>query len=308
MESLLVPSSMQRIRSFLVEMCGMKVKPWASTEETLAALHTTLLAKHGCGIFWDSLRTLLQKLASDLKARASAEPGTLIDNEVLEDERYTRLLDEIRQILARQENPSSFRQLSAALSAPALGLLLFLGGVASVGCEHSGLKPMPGKSDAALAADASSYPVKCCPPRPDDGGQVNPFVDAPPATPPDTQPAAPADGPTIRIIIPDAAPRPDAATRNADGGVVTIQDIMDSCNLPKDDQDRVLACLRRLRDSWTTGIAETLAGTSCANVIDDLQCFGSVSQTCHSGSNAEFVVGTTRVCQPILIYAGVRFV
>ena len=48
MESLIVPSSIQRIRSFLVEMCGMKVKPWATTEETLAALHTTLVARRQC--------------------------------------------------------------------------------------------------------------------------------------------------------------------------------------------------------------------------------------------------------------------
>ena len=46
MENMIIPSAIQRIRSFLIEMCGMKVKPWATTEETLAALHTTLVARH----------------------------------------------------------------------------------------------------------------------------------------------------------------------------------------------------------------------------------------------------------------------
>jgi hypothetical protein len=311
MDSLLVPSSIQRIRSFLIEMCGMKVAPWASTEETLAALHTTLVARHGCGIFWDSLRTLLEKLAHDMKTRASATPGTVIDNEVLDGHHYARLLDEIRQSLDRQEaeaTTGSFRQLSAALSAPALSLLLFLGGVASVGCEHSGLKPGSGNPDASLAADTNppepdafvpSDPGKGAPPR-YDGGRINPFVDS-----------APADGPP-RIVLPpnpDAAPDHDAATRGADGAAVTIKDIMDSCNLREEVQQKVLACLANVDESWTTGLATTLAGTSCTSVNNDLACMVSNgSDTCPPVSDPKFVVGLTRICQPRLIYLGVSFV
>jgi hypothetical protein len=292
MDSLLVPSSIQRIRSFLVEMCGMKVKPWAGTEETLAALHTTLVAKYSCGIFWDSLRTLLERLAHDLKTRASATPGTVIDNEILDSQRYASLLDEIRQSLDRQAATAtgSFRHLSTALSAPALSLLLLLGGVASVGCDHSGLKPGNGKPDAGLAADTSVT-------RPDTGSIPTP----------DTGFVIPTDG-SIRITLPDTAPDHDAATRSADGGVVTIKDIMDSCNIPKTTQDQVLACLARLRDSWTTGVAQTLTGAPCDYVSNELDCFASASQTCMQGSNDEFVVGTSRICKPVLIYLGVRFV
>jgi hypothetical protein len=154
MESLIVPSSIQRIRSFLVEMCGMKVKPWASTEETLAALHATLVARHGCDIFWTSLRVLLETLARDLKTRQEAAPGTLVDNEVLDGERYATLLDEIRASLAQQtaDPPSAtFRRLASSLSAPALALLLLLGGAASVGCDQTTLHSTPDAATQDLA-------------------------------------------------------------------------------------------------------------------------------------------------------------
>jgi hypothetical protein len=313
MDSLLVPSSIQRIRSFLVEMCGMKVKPWASTEETLAALHTTLQAKRACGIFWDSLRTLLENLARDMKTRASADPGTLIDNEVLEGGRYLGLLDEIRQSLEKhnhEANAGSFRQLSATLSAPALGLLLLLGGVASVGCERTSFVQAPARPDTAISdADNSPCLEICGPATPADGGDaiVRKF-DSQPATQRDTQPNTPADGPP-RIVLRDTAPDHDAANRGADGGVVTIQDIMDSCNVPQDTQNQVRACLMTLDASWTSGMAQTLAGARCDDVNGDLRCFSNFSMNCTPRSDSSaFEVGKTRVCNPIIIYAGVRFV
>jgi hypothetical protein len=102
MDGFIIPSAIQRVRSFLVEMCGMKVKPWASTEATLAALHTMLVARQPCDIFWTALRELLAKLACDMKKRHEALPGTLVDNEILDDRRYAALLAEIRACLAQQ--------------------------------------------------------------------------------------------------------------------------------------------------------------------------------------------------------------
>ena len=100
----------------------MKVKPWATTEETLAALHTTLVARQGCRIFWTSLRGLLETLARDLKTRQEASPETVVDNELLDSERYATLLEEIRSALERQSaEPATFRRLASALSAPAPG-------------------------------------------------------------------------------------------------------------------------------------------------------------------------------------------
>jgi hypothetical protein len=89
----------------------------------------------------------------------------------------------------------------------------------------------------------------------------------------------------------------------------STEDIMDSCNVDKAKQEAVLTCLRRLRDSWTTGIAETLAGAPCTDVDIDLGCFAYMSQTCMmNSSDDEFVVGSTEICRPIPIYLGVRFV
>lgn len=317
MDSLLVPSSIQRIRSFLIEMCGMKVAPWASTEETLAALHTTLVARHGCGIFWHSLRTLLEKLASDMRTRALALPGTVIDNEVLDGESYARLLDEIRQVLHRQETEAptgSFRQLSAALSAPALSLLLLLGGVASVGCEHSGLKTGSGKPDAMLAPDPNSAQ-----PAPD-SGSLPPKTLPPDASLPrlDTRSVTPDVRPDKPVEVPPpTTPQPnrdaslnDATSRGPDGAAVTIKDIMDSCNISQAVQDRVLWCLANMDESWTSGMIATFAGIPCAWVDNDLDCFTSSYGTACSNYNrgSKFVIGESRICQPMIIYAGVRFV
>jgi hypothetical protein len=281
METLIVPSSIQRIRSFLVEICGMKVKPWAGTEETLAALHTTLCIRGGCDIFWTSLRGLLENLARDLKTRQQALPGTLVDNEVLDSESYATLLNEIRAALARQaEAPAagSFRRLATALSAPALGLLLLLGGVASVGCDSSPLHTSNKPQDAA-APDL--------------------------ANPQDPQPVFKIDAP-IKIILPDAAPIKDAATTGPDGATVTIQDIMESCNLSAQLQGTVLACLAQLRESWTTGVAQALAGNECSHVDYELSCF-VVASTCRLASAEDFNP-TDPICKPIPIYIGVRFV
>lgn len=290
MESLIVPSAIQRIRSFLIEMSGMKVKPWATTEETLAALHTTLVARRGCDIFWGSLRVLLETLARDLKTRQEASPGTLVDNELLDGERYATLLDEIRAALARQTaEPATFRRLASALSAPALGLLLLLGGVTSVGCDRAGLHGSTHSPDAG----------------PLGGGDAKV-----------AQPEANPDLPPFILIAPDAiSMAPDArlatdvamAPSQSDGGTVTIQDIMDSCNIPDQVQESVLGCLAGLRESWTTGIAEALAGSPCDWIARQLGCFW-YSHNCSGTVSQDFDPKTTPLCDPIILYAGVRFV
>jgi hypothetical protein len=284
MESLIVPSSIQRIRSFLVEMCGMKVKPWASSEETLGALHATLVARGGCDIFWTSLRGLLETLAHDLKARQEAAPGLLVDNEVLDGERYAALIDEIRAVLVQQAAAapiSTFRQLAKTLSAPALGLLLLLGGAASIGCGHEAMHGPSQARDAATLPDTSDV-------RPDARPDSSVYIRL------DTRPTT------------DTNPPRDAATVGPDGATVTIQDIMDSCGLSSEEQGRVLACLSQMRSSWSTGMASVLAGQDCVHVVSDLSCFGSM--TCTMAAGTEFDPASTRICQPVMIYYGVRFV
>lgn len=295
MESLIVPSSIQRIRSFLVEMCGMKVKPWASTEETLGALHATLVARSGCDMFWTSLQVLLENLARDLKARQDAMPGTLVDNEVLDGERYATLVDEIRVALARQASgipTSTFRRLAASLSAPALGLLLFLGGAASIGCAREPLKGSSQTRDAATLGlpDSSGSRAETK----TDGAVYIQLPDTRPG--PDTAPA----------LAPDTSPARDAVTSGPDGATVTIQDIMDSCNIPSQQQANILACLSGLRSSWSTGMASVFAGQDCVTVANQLNCFAG--QTCMMPPSGDFDPASTRICQPVLVYIGVRFI
>lgn len=359
MESLILPSAIQRIRSFLVEICGMKVKPWASTEETLAALHTTLVARHKCQFFWTSLCGLLETLARDLVARQAALPGSLVDNELLDSERYATLLDEIRAALAVQAaEPATFRRLASALSAPALGLLLLLGGAATVGCDSSALHGpthdagLPGVTDATVTQPASTPDVASIPVETPDASPDTPLiapdalvplatdalapnpdvalnpVEAPDASPdlslsPDASPspdrslAHDAESPDLSLS-PDASPdtsrvAPDAlASRSpdglvvtqSDGATVTIQDIMQSCNM---SAQAVLDCLARLRASWTTGMAEALAGKDCQTISNDISCF--LQNTCSGApSSSEFNPYTAFYCPPIPIYVGVRFV
>ena len=305
MDNLMIPSAIQRIRSFLIEMCGMKVKPWATTEETLAALHTTLVARHRCDIFWTSLRALLEALARDLKTRQEALPGTLVDNELLDSERYGTLLDEIRAALALQTaGPASFRRLASALSVPALGLLLLLGGVASVGCGGSGLH--------AQARDAGPPDVvDTTQPTPDASIPIT-LPDAPPAPSvvDAAKPEASPDLPRTVLTIPDARPATDVgvAPRQSDGGTVTIQDIMDSCNIPDQEQQQILTCLATAGDGWA-GLLEELAGLNCSLVGADLNCFGQ-SMVCGGMNEITFPSDPNApwICRGIPVYIGVRFV
>jgi hypothetical protein len=295
---MIIPSAIQRIRSFLIEMCGMKVKPWATAEETLAALHATLVARHGCSIFWASLRGLLETLARDLKAREAASPGALVDNELLDSERYATLLDEIRAVLASQSaGPASFRRLASALSAPALGLLLFLGGAASVGCSSAGLRQAQDASPPAVV-DATVAPPASNP----DGPILVRFPDA--STVPNVVDAGVA-------TIPDAGSATEVAIAlsQSDGGTVTIKDIMDSCNFSAQAQQPILACLASLGGSW----AEGFAGANCSFVYRQLSCLAE-SLICGGRNEIAPSSGTTLdpntpwICQPILVYIGVRFV
>lgn len=279
----------------------MKVKPWADTEETLAALHATLVARNGCDIFWDSLRLLLETLARDLKARHVAVTGTLVDNEVLDDKRYAMLIDEIRSALTRQpvETPSStFRRLANSLSKPALMLLLLLGGAASIGCAK---QPLNLDRDAGALADTH---------------HLQPQTDGmPPSRTADTnKPQLDSNWGGHALILPDTAvakqydanPRPDAMPRGSDGATVTIQDIMNSCGIPIERQSGILDCLSRMHESWNIHLPEVLAGQDCAKVADQLRCFESM--TCNKASGTEFDPASTPICQPIYIYLGVRFV
>jgi hypothetical protein len=88
---------------------------------------------------------------------------------------------------------------------------------------------------------------------------------------------------------------------------------MDSCNIPNRDQTMILGCLHFLRESWTTGLAQELAGQTCSTVTSRLRPFECemVSGTCQSrwdSNDDEFTAGDVPYCPPVIIYMGVRFV
>jgi hypothetical protein len=83
---------------------------------------------------------------------------------------------------------------------------------------------------------------------------------------------------------------------------------MDSCNISAQLEQQILTCLAGVGKAWT-GLAEALAGTDCSSVARDLNCFG-MSQAC----GGAYPLGvspdpnTPWICQPVIIYVGVRFV
>jgi hypothetical protein len=91
-----------------------------------------------------------------------------------------------------------------------------------------------------------------------------------------------------------------------DGAMVTIQDIMNSCNIDGYDQSTVLRCLASLRSSWTTGLAQELAGQSCAAVtsrlesFDNFECEMGPCQPARGKVDTEFVEGASPYCPPVL--------
>jgi hypothetical protein len=204
------------------------------------------------------------------------------------------LIDEIRASLAQQtEDPptATFRRLASSLSAPALALLLLLGGAASVGCDQTTLHSTPDAATQNLA-DARDTATQ------DLADAIK------------SQPDTKAD--SFVITLPDIPARFDtrdalnAATSGPDGATVTIQDIMQSCNISSEDQGMVLGCLSQMRDSWIAGLTSQLAGADCADVTSQLNC--STRNIDCAYQSSDFNLANLPLCRPILIYVGVRFV
>jgi hypothetical protein len=99
------------------------------------------------------------------------------------------------------------------------------------------------------------------------------------------------------------------APSQSDGGTVTILDIMQACNIPDDQQQRIMGCLSVMRASWTTGIVELLAGADCNTVAGALRCdpWDACSEAL-LGVGTEFDPTMPAICRPMPIYVGVRFV
>jgi len=315
----LVPSSMQRIRTFLNETCGMKVRPWAGTAETLAGLHAVLVRKSGCPIFWKSLQLLLERLAQDLKRREDAQPDQIVDNEILCSERYAALLDEIKGALAAEApGRQTFAKLTAALSMQAAALLLLLAGVTSAGCAtHPALSVSRSDSGASVAETQATD----VPPSVADGPAVLPRPDSPTVSSqtdasavfvlPDTAPDTGRDaGQSDAIVI--TLPRdagPEIPLPSCDGAC-TLEDLMIACGIAPASRQSITACVERLKSSWREGLTAGLASRPCDNIIEisGESCLGALCQPGHV-STLEYYESILDCREPPLmpIYVGVRF-
>jgi hypothetical protein len=132
--TIMIPSSIQRIRCFMKTEGGLKVKPWITVEETLDAFYSLLTTNNHNDTFWQKLDGLLSDISGDLKTRLQAD-DRVVDNEVLNTAQYADLLAEIRATLpANSVGKGAFRAGLSRLSAPATALLLLMGGITTTGC------------------------------------------------------------------------------------------------------------------------------------------------------------------------------
>ena len=313
----LVPNSIQRIRTFLNEACGMKVRPWAGVAETLDALHEVLRAKRDCPVFWKSLQVLLDRLAQDLHRRKSAATAEIIDNEVLSSDGYAALLDEIKAALAPESSSGgTFAKLAAAVSMPAAKLLFLLAGVSTVGCTDHRTLAVSRQDASGIVADA--LPVAMA-----DGPLASVAADGPfPAPEPDRPSAiAVADGPQAQkqdgnrpdsadlIILagPDAGP--EVASRLCDGAC-SLEDIMIACGMDPATRQAISACVERLKISWREGLTAGWATRSC-NDISAMTGPSCLASYCQPGrvSTSEFIASVLDCREPPIypVYIGVRF-
>jgi hypothetical protein len=278
----LVPATLQRVRCFLNTEAGMKVRPWAGADEVLDSFHDALRSHRREDPFWVALERLLSALAEDARRRGAVPTVASAGVEVLDPGRRAGLLAEIRGALqARRRGAGRFRRLAHALSAPAVGLLLLLGGAATAGCYGSHGE----EGDVAAEGDDGSAR--------DDGGSPDDAASADEATSEDATEAA------------DEAPG-DACVP----GLRTFEEIVNTCVTDETYRAEILACVAALHDSWRTGLAALTDCEECWQVNNDLSAclMGGFVRPCDDPADAgTFDEEAFLDNCAIPLYLGVRF-
>lgn len=281
-----VSASLQRVRCWLGNQGGMKVKPWAGVEETLDAFHDVLITQRRDEPFWQGLESLLGTLTADTNRRIEARRGEVIDNEVLDPERRRELLGEIRRMLdGRREGKGRFRALASSLSAPAVGLLCMLGSAAAAGCYSA----TDLQGDGGEARDAAAEQ--------DDGRDAapDPAADAPDAPRPDY--------PVPPDVRPEPAPDPAPECDPADA---TLEEILAECVEDEAMRAYYLECIDAMHASWREGLTRLFACEDCWEVRDQLM--NCLEWRCSTAEEqGEFDLESFLDNCAVLIYLGVRF-
>lgn len=278
---------MQRVRCFLNTEGEMKVAPWASVEETLDAFYDVLESHRNTEKFWEGLEGLLGGLAEDACRRAKANKPDLIVGEVIDLSERKELLEEIRKVLEkRNSGHGRFRRFAKALSAPALGALLLVSGVATAGCGAS----------TGFVDDADSDRVT------DADGDADADADS------DTDAEVDADADVDAEVDADAD-----VDEECEPVGETFEEILEEC-LPAPEhkayRNQILACVDGLHESWREGLTEHFRCMECHNIEYDLDSclMHGFDNFCDNPAAAgEFDVETFIDNCAIMLYLGVRF-
>jgi hypothetical protein len=258
----------------------MRIRPWAPAGEVLDVFHDVLRRRRGDDGFWGELGRLVGILLEDRRVSSRGPDAAFADGG-----RREALLGEIRSALAaRRRGAGRFRRLARRLSAPALGLLLVLGGAATAGCYGS-----HGEED-------------------EDGSGTD-VVDVRP------EDAAPEDAGAEDAVPEDARPDDAADDAGCDASGAVFEEILARC-MPGDEEwivrrrAEVLACIAALHESWRAGLTEHYACAPCWEFENDISTclIEGYLPTCeHPEDAGEFDLDRFLDNCAVLIYVGVRF-
>jgi len=285
----------------------MKVKPWATVEETLDAFYNALLENRRSEAFWQGLKSLLAILSGDLQQRVNARHGEVVDNELLDLRRQQQLLDEIRRALTgQQRGRGGFRKLTSALSPPAIGLLAMLGGIASQGCYLTDATSDDADTKVSRVEDAQAKDARAeADQKIRDSGVEDARTEADQA---------------IRDSGVDAGVKPPDTGVNAletcETKALTISEIVNCC-LPSgygyeaEVRKQALTCINGLNAAWRTGLEELFQSENCDMIISQLkdcllsECAGVDCSNPQDAGEFDRDAFLENCCYPI--YIGVRF-
>jgi hypothetical protein len=126
------PTTTQRVRGFLGEQ-GVTSRPWASLDDTYAALYLLLRERRDDEAFWPVVGALLRRIVTDGADGPRRLPAP--QAELLRSWDVDALVRDLRRALpGGADDRGGYRRLCGALAAPALGGFLALG-VTAAGCD-----------------------------------------------------------------------------------------------------------------------------------------------------------------------------
>jgi hypothetical protein len=158
------PTTTRRVRDFL-ESQGLEPRPWATLDETHAALYGLLRSRRDDNAFWRPLAGLVRDLVADAADGPRRLPAR--QAELLRSWDVEELVRDLRRALPAECAPAGdHRGFSRSLGAPVLGGFLVLG-LAMAGCDEVEDPGGGGGGTPAWAAECSL----------DDGSEIYAVID-----------------------------------------------------------------------------------------------------------------------------------